>query len=316
MVLTESERKRKEAATYIVKTLSKESSVVERPLCKVDVLNIPNSVEAAVRTWIRKHKGKHEVYGSAAMATQSFIARQPNDLDIVVENPRGTSQALTRILRAKKLKTKTISKPKWNSYAIQIQDKKGEYKTALDIHPIKEHTKKFDLYGKSVPPKARRGISLQSAGDQLLRKGNAITQSSKEGMGASPHRNVKDTTDFIATAKALLSSMELRSAAKRAKAVKLRAAIRTWESHLRILKKGKTTKRESLTKTQKKKYVKKAVEQPDYAIEDLIFESKDKVVRRRKPIKKAKLKKKKHKRANTIMTIDEAMGKNLGVFKW
>lgn len=312
MVLSEQERKRKEAAKLIVKTLSSESSVIEKTLSKVDIKNIPNSVEPAIRSWIQQHKGKHEVYGSAAMATHSFGMRQPNDLDVVVENPRGVTQALSRLLRSKKITTKTVSKPKWNSYAIQIKDKKGEYQTAIDIHPIKGHAKNYALYGKTITPKQKRGITLQSATDQLLRKGNAITGTTKEGMGAASHRNVKDTEDFIATAKLLLSSMELKTEAKKAKATKLRVAIRMWETHLKRLKNGKSIpKKVVFTKPQKKRYVKKVVERPEYPIDDFVFETEQRVVRKKKVVKKVKPKTKKRKRTTSPFAIDEMMGKEL-----
>lgn len=320
MVLSVQERKRKEAAKLIVKTLSNESSVVEKTLSKVDIKNIPNSVEPAIRNWIRQHKGKHEVYGSAAMATHSFGTRQPNDLDVVVENPRGVSQALSRLLRSKKITTKTVSKPKWNSYAIQIKDKKGDYQTAIDIHPIKGHAKKYELHGKTIGSSQKQGVTLQSATDQLLRKGNAITLTHKGVMGAGPHRNVKDTEDFIATAKLLLSSMELKTEAKKAKATKLRAAIRTWESHLKQLKNGgAVSKKVVFTKPQKKRYVKKVVEQPEYPVDEFVFETEQRVVRKKKVVKKPKPKQKRKKRRRTTspMAIDEMMGKELGaMWKW
>lgn len=319
MTLTPQERTRKEAAMLIVKALSTEPSVVEKTLSKVDIKNIPNNVEPAVRKWIREHKGRHEVYGSAAMATHTLKGRQPNDLDIVVENPRAASQAIARVLRNKDVKIKTSSKPKWNSYLIQIQDRKGEYKDAIDIHPIKDHSQSYKLYGKTLPPGSKQGITLQSATDQLLRKGNAITKYVGGEMGASPHRNVKDTEDFISTAKLLVSSMELRSEAKKRKATKVKAAIRTWESYLRTLKRGRAvSKRKPFTAPQKKRYVTKAVEHPEYTIGDLIFESEKRVVQKKKVVKKVKQKPKKRKsRKGSTLAIDEMMGAEMRrMCKW
>ena len=82
MKLIQPEQKRFDAALLIAKTLGNELSVVSKPLSSVDVKNIPNSVEPQIKDWIRKYKGKSEVYGSGAMSTHSFHARKPQDLDI------------------------------------------------------------------------------------------------------------------------------------------------------------------------------------------------------------------------------------------
>jgi hypothetical protein len=318
MTLTPQERKRKEAAMLIVKALSTESSVVEKTLSQVDIKNIPNRVEPAIRRWLQQHKGKHEVYGSAAMATHTLRGRQPNDLDIVVEKPRYAAQSLARMLRNEGVSLKTSSKPKWDSYIIQIRDSKGEYKDAIDIHPIKRHSQSYQLYGKSLPPGNKQGITLQSASDQLLRKGNAITKYVSGEMGASPHRNVKDTEDFISTAKLILASMELRSEAKKRKATKVKAAIRTWEGHLKSLKGRATSKRDTFTKPQKKRYVATAMKHPDYTIGDLVFASEKRVVKKKKVVKKPKPKTKKRKtQKHSTLAIDDMMGKELKrLMKW
>jgi hypothetical protein len=283
--LTVPEKHRYDAAKIICKALSNETSVIAKTLSRVNIKNIPDSIEPAIRNWIRKYKGKSEVYGSGAMATHSTIARRPQDLDIVIDNPSHAAHALSQLIKRKGIKTKIIANLTWNSYVLQIYKDKQWY-DAIDIHPIKDHHGKYDFYGSSKPPTNKKGINLQQASDQLLRKANAITQRKKDGsMGASPHRELKDTTDFISTTELLLASMEVKSKAQQAKAKQVRAALKTWKSYALKVKGYKTAdKRKPLSKSHKKKFIAGAIKHSDTDVNDLIFE-KDKIIIREKIIK-------------------------------
>ena len=92
------DKQRRTAAMTIVKTLGDELSVVAKPLARVDVRNIPNRVEPAVRSWLRNHSD-HEVYGSAAMALHQITGRQPADLDIVIGDPNAAARSLASVMR-------------------------------------------------------------------------------------------------------------------------------------------------------------------------------------------------------------------------
>jgi hypothetical protein len=190
--LTPTEQRRKTAAKTICSTLSKEFSVIAKPLASVNIRNIPDAAELAVRNWIRSHAGRHEVYGSSAMATHSVTARPPQDLDIVIDNPGHAARVLADILRRKRIKTKVTANPEWKSYVVQVM-KNGAWVDAIDIHPIQEHSGKFEFHGESQKPIATRGINIQRASDQLLRKANAVTTITEGRMGAPEKRNFKDT---------------------------------------------------------------------------------------------------------------------------
>jgi len=286
--LTQSEERRRNAALIIVKTLSEEASVVSKPLSAVNVRNIPDNAEADIRNYIRTLKS-HEVYGSTSMATHSIHARRPNDLDIVVTNPRKVAYDFSNIMRRKGIKTKVVGNPEWGSYVVQVNIK-GEWEDCCDVHPISDFRGKYDFYGSSKLPLKKKGISLQRASDQLLRKANAITQRKKDGsMGAPPHRELKDTIDFITTTELLLASMELKSKAQLAKAKRVKEELKVWKAHLRKLKGDKKkkaiTKKKPLSATRQKKFISKAIKKPGKDVDDLIFEN-GKVIERKTPIAK------------------------------
>ena len=271
---------RRSAALTICKSLGNELSVVATPLSQVDIRNIPNSTEPAVRNWIRTHAGRHEVYGSGAMATHRIHGRQPADLDIVIDNPRHAANALAGVMRGKGVPCKITPSKSPDAFVVQVK-RRGEWVDALDIHPIAGHAGKYDFHGQSKPPMTANGINIQTAADQLLRKANAITQKG----GAAPKRELKDTQDFISTAKMLLASIETRTAAQQARAKKVKAAIRVWESHLKTIKGAPPKpKRKQISKTRKTQYAKKAAASPGVNLDDLVFTSGDKVQQRKRSI--------------------------------
>ena len=286
--LTQAEEKRRSAARTICKTLSEETSVVSKPLSSVNIRNIPDNAEATIRNYIRTLKN-HEVYGSASAATHSIHARRPNDLDIVVTNPSKVARDFSNIMRIKGMKTKIVGNPEYGSYVVQANIK-GEWVDCCDVHPISDFRGKYNFYGSSKMPVKKNKISIQRLSDQLLRKANSITQRQKDGsMGAAPHREEKDLSDFIATAENLLASMQLKSKAQLAKAKQVKEELKVWKAHLRKLKSGKkkaTTKRKPLSVTRQGKFVRKAVTQPDKDIDNLIFENGKVIERKVSAIKK------------------------------
>lgn len=278
--LTSAEQRRKTAARTIVKTLGNEFSVIAKPLSSVNIRNIPDVAESAVRNWLRTHIGCHEVYGSGAMATHSVTARPPQDLDIVIDNPGHAARVLADILRRKRIKTKVTANPQWKSYVVQVM-KNGAWVDAIDIHPIQEHSGKFDFHGESQKPIATRGINIQRASDQLLRKANAVTAITEGRMGAPEKRNLKDTIDFITTSELLLASLELKTKAQQARASQVRSAIKVWRSHLRMLEtapgekkpgRKKPGRKKPVSKTRADTFISKAKSRPAVDLDNLIFE--------------------------------------------
>ena len=272
MNLIQPEKIRYDAALKIVKTLGNELSVVSKPLASVDIKNIPNSVEPQIKDWIRKYKGKSEVYGSGAMATHSIHTRKPTDLDIVIDNPKHAAYSLAKIVKNKGHKVKIIPNPQYNSYVVQIQIN-DTFVDALDIHPIEGHYGKYELYGSSKAPLNKRGIAIQRASDQLLRKARIITSIGKDGrMGAPLARELKDTTDFVATAELLLASLELKSRAQLARAREVKSGIKIWKTYLKTLK-GSVSKSKPISKTRKEKFKRKAINNPSVDLDRFIFEN-------------------------------------------
>jgi hypothetical protein len=159
------------------------------------------------------------------------------------------------------------------AFVVQVLKRK-DWVDALDIHPIAGHAGKFDFHGESKPPMAKKGISIQRAADQLLRKANAVTAKQPDGrMGAAEHRNLKDTQDFIATAKTLLASMQLKSKAEQGRAKKVKEAIQVWERHLKTIEGApkKPPKRKAISNTRQKRFKAKARAKPAQHTDNLIF---------------------------------------------
>ena len=276
---------RRSAAKTICKTLGDELSVIAKPLAAVNIRNIPDTAEPAIRNWIRKHAGKHEVYGSAAAATHRVGGRRPADLDIVLANPRAAATALAGILKHKSIRCKVVPSQSPGAYVVQVLQR-GTWVDALDIHPIAGHAGKYDFHGQSKKPIATKGITIQTTADQLLRKANAVTARQSNGrVGAAPKRNLKDTQDFISTAKTLLASLELKSKAQQSRAKKVKAAIRIWENHLKTIKGApKPPKRKAISKTRATRFKTKAATTPATNIDNLIFPSnKQKIIERKTP---------------------------------
>jgi hypothetical protein len=266
------DKQRKTAAMTIVKVLDDELSVVAKPLSQVDIVNIPNRVEPAIRNWIRKHAGKHEVYGSGAMATHQITGRKPADLDLVITDPNAAARSLATVMRRGGVKCKVVPSQSAGAYIVQTY-LRNEWQDALDIHPLAGHGGKFEFYGRSKSPMTKNGIRIQRAADQLLRKANSVTGTRTDGsMGAAPAREMKDTSDFVANARLLLASMETRTAAQTARAKRVRKAIGVWERHLKTIPGAPAKpKRKPVSKTRNTRFTQKARANPAVELDNLIF---------------------------------------------
>jgi len=281
---------RRTAAMTIVKVLDDELSVVAKSLSQVDIRNIPDRVEPAVRGWLRKHAGNHEVYGSAAMATHQITGRQPADLDLVIADPNAAARSLAALMKRGGVKCRVIPSQSAGAFIVQTY-RRNEWGDALDIHPLEGHAGKYEFHGQSKPPMTKNGIRIQRASDQLLRKANSVTGTRDDGsMGAAPARELKDTRDFVANARLLLASMETRTAAQQARARRVRAAIVVWERHLKTIPGAPAKpKRKPVSKTRTKRFTQKARANPGVELDDLIFAGGAAVIEREVPISPIKI---------------------------
>lgn len=306
-----SDEKRRKAALYIVKTLTRQNSIIQKPLSRVNIKNIPDDTEPRIKDWIRRYKGAKEVYGSAAMAARAIRTRRPGDLDFAVDNPEYAANALAGIFKRKGYTTRINVDLKYQRYVVQIKKNK-RWVDVIDIHPIQKFHTKYDFYGRSIPSEKIRGIPIQKVADQLLRKANSITQRRRDGsMGAPPHRELKDTRDFIQAAQLLLESLETRSRAEKKRAEQVRKALKVWKQYQKQLKNGGKVKTpKQISKTRAKKFVKKAVKKPSVDVDRLVFLDDDVLgVEKAKPARKKKgvktVKKKVKKKKGLGKTVDE-----------
>lgn len=274
--LTASENIRYKSGIRILDILGKERSVVAKPLSQINIKNIPDTVEPAIRAWIKKQKN-HEIYGSAAVRTRSIISRQPADLDLVVVNPKKAATAIAAIMRDKGVKVKIDSDPKYNAYKIQIQ-KNGKWIDSIDIHDAKGHYGKYEVYGSSSAPTTRDNLRIQRAHDQLLRKARSVmgTDPKTGKMEAPKARRLKDTIDFITVSKLLIASKKLKGKAEYKRAMAAEKELKVWEKYLKSLEedkgKKKITKKKQISKTRRKQFTAFALKNPTVPIENIVFE--------------------------------------------
>ena len=231
--LTKTEQKRHKDGMTILRTVGNETSVITKPLKTTHASNVPDRAAPSLDKYI-KSINNHELYGSLAMSSRTFHSRAPQDVDIVVNQPKKVASDVRKIMQQSGSKARIESNPEYNSHVVQVK-KKGEWVDAVDIHPLQEHNVKFDVYGKSLPPRIIKGVKVQRAADQLLRKANAVMQyNEKEGrMGAPSHRRQKDVVDFVTTSRLLLDSKQLKAEAELAQVKEARKALTSWKRHAR-----------------------------------------------------------------------------------
>jgi len=230
---TKAEEQRYQDGMTILKTVSDETSVVVKELNTTDAANVPDRAAPSLDKYIQSIN-EHELYGSLAMQSRTFAARKPNDVDIVLNQPKKVALDVRRIMQRSGSKARIESNPQFNSHVVQVM-RKGEWVDAVDIHPLQEHAVKFDVYGKSLPPRIIKGVKVQRAADQLLRKANSVMgYNEKEGrMGAPAHRREKDVVDFVITSRLLLDSKQLKAEAELAQVKEARNALTSWRQHAR-----------------------------------------------------------------------------------
>lgn len=271
MSLSAKEQKLYDDGMTILETVGNENSSVSKDLKSTNASNVPDTTADALDRYLKLNPS-HEVYGGLAMHTHTFGGRKPADIDVVVSNPRKVSKDVNRIMRRKGIKTKVVGNPAFGSFVVQVE-KNNEMVDAVDIHPIKGHRGKYDVYGESLLPVKTDGINVQVAADQLLRKANSVMSTTKGKMGPPKHRILKDTTDFITTSRLLLDSKELEAKAELKRVDKARKALQSWKKHARTLE-GYNHKKTPIGKdpipaTHEKRFINYALKNPCVDIDDI-----------------------------------------------
>ena len=273
--LTQEEMYRKKAGLGLLHLLSDEKSVVAKPLKSSAAGNVPKGASSSLDRII-KNEQCHEVYGSLALSSQSFVSRTPGDCDIIVRNPNITAEKISTSFKRQGYKTEVEKNPEYGSAVVRVK-KGNKFVDVADIHPVKDHYGDFDVYGSSKLPKKVAGVNIQPASDQLLRKGNSVMGYNEQDkrMGATEKRRTKDNEDFITTARLLLDSRELRANAELRRVQHGRKKLSVWKKHARKLKGYDSKKtyigKDPIPQNKENQFIAFALSNPKVNINDIYF---------------------------------------------
>lgn len=274
--LTAEEKELLKAGMTVVRTVSSEHSVYGTSPAKIDAADVPNDVEPEIYEHLRRLPA-HEVYGSVPAAAQSPVSRTPSDIDMVVPDPRATAYAIKAKFEAKGYETNITSMPRFNSYVVQVKNERGEFVDAADIHPMDGHYGSYDVHGQSLAPYHNDGLYVQRVADQLMRKSNSVLGNNRKdgGWGPAEHRQVKDTVDFVVTARTLLESKKLQAEAELKRVEKADKALDKWEAHVKTMDgydpKKHRVGRDPIPERLEQKYIKFAQEHGDADVDDIVI---------------------------------------------
>lgn len=275
MRLNRRERKRYDSGLMILKTLSTERSVISKTVKPSDAANVPDNSSDEIRKIIQQVKN-HEVYGSLATKSKTMASRDPNDIDVAVDNPYDKALKIAEVLKRKGHNVKISSMEQFNSHVVQIK-KKGEWVDVVDLHAHEDHVSRvFDVYGKTTPPDKIDGLYIQTTNDQLLRKGNSVMAYDEKTnvFGARPHRKAKDVGDFITTSRLLLDSKELKARAELARVKAGRERLKVWRKHAKGIKgASKNLGKDPIPDEMEKMFIDFAVKNPEVDVDDIKFKT-------------------------------------------
>jgi len=203
---------------FLVKSLADENSVVSKPLDPTKAKNVPSDVSDDINDLLRNSRQHHEVFGSLAMESRTFYGRPPSDIDVAVEFPDQAAQSFGQALANKGHRVRIRNIPEHQAVRIEVEKNGGNWVEALDLHSNYNHLQGRDtkpVFIEPIPPDTVEGINIQTANEQLIRKGNSAMRYNEQTgeFGARKHRRCKDVTDFITTARLLIDSKQLRAEA-------------------------------------------------------------------------------------------------------
>jgi len=267
------------AGMTIVRFASTARTLVRKNVSSAHATTISKKTGEAIDNWLRKQTG-HIIYGSLPSYRQSFQARKPVDLDLVVDDLK---EAATEILELFKKTSKKESRIKQTKYGYCIQTKtNGAWITAVDIHKLGTYHRKY-VHGSTLEPYKKDKLIIQRITDQVLRKADSVM----EQRIIKPKRHLKDVVDFINISKLLIESKEIRQLAKIAKGKKVkeanqilveakeaRDALKIWEQYARAIKdygKKHRIKKAVIPPQKKEQFIAFAKSNPKIAVENLMF---------------------------------------------
>ena len=267
------------AGMTIVRFASTARTLVRKNVSSAHATTISKKTGEAIDTWLRKQP-EHVIYGSLPSYRQSFQARKPVDLDLVVNDLREAATEILEIFKKKSQKESRIKQTQ-RGYTIQVKTN-GDWITAVDIHKLGTYHRKY-IHGSTLEPYEKDKLNIQRITDQVLRKADSVM----EQRIVKPKRHLKDVVDFINISKLLIESRKIRQLAKIAKGKKIkeanrilieakeaREALKVWEQYARTLEdygKKYRIKRKTIPENKEEQFIAFAKANPKIPVENLMF---------------------------------------------
>ena len=268
----------RKAGLLVMKTLTDQFSVYQKPISTKQAKDIPKEVHAFLDRFLKTNNA--EVFGSLAMQSYTHISRTPGDLDVVVPNPQYVATYIAGELRRAGYRTAVVQHPWFGSYAVKVVRKDGTSVAVADVHDMSRHLVRHEVYGESRLPLRAGGMRVQAPEDQLLRKGNSLFGTNTRGaFGPEPHRAEKDLQDFLVIARTLLDSKKLQGQADLKKVKQAEKALRYLETHAASVPGVSMTKvrADPIPAADERRFVRHAVANPEIDVEDLAFTGKGRI---------------------------------------
>jgi hypothetical protein len=259
-----SQEELRRAGLLVMRTLTDQFSVYQKPVSAKQGADIPREVHAWLDRFLKTNNA--EVFGSLAMQSYAHNPRTPKDLDLVTENPGLVANYLVAELRRAGYKAKAEDHPWIGGYAVKMLKRDGTEVTVADVHSMAKHLVKHEVYGESRLPLRVGGMRVQVAEDQLYRKGNSLFgKNAAGGDGPEPHRAEKDLQDFVVIARTLLDSKKLQGQADLKKVAQAEKALALLARHASAIPGvSKTTIRaDPIPAADEKKFIRHAVQNPE-----------------------------------------------------
>lgn len=262
----------RKAGLLVMKTLTDQFSVYQKPVSTKQAKDIPKEVHAFLDRFLKTNNA--EVFGSLAMQSYTHISRTPGDLDVVVPNPQYVATYIAGELRRAGYRTAVVQHPWFGSYAVKVVRKDGTSVAVADVHDMSRHLVRHEVYGESRLPLRAGGMRVQAPEDQLLRKGNSLFGTNSKGVaGPEAHRAEKDLQDFLVIARTLLDSKKLQGEADLRKVKEAEKALRYLADHAASFAgvNQKKIRADPIPAKHEKAFIRHAVANPEIDVEDLAF---------------------------------------------
>ena len=268
----------RKAGLLVMKTLTDQFSVYQKPVSTKQAKDIPKEVHAFLDRFLKTNNA--EVFGSLAMQSYTHISRTPGDLDVVVQNPQYVAQYIANELRRAGHRAVVEQHPWIGGFAVKVVRKDGTSVAVADVHDMSRHLVRHEVYGESRLPLRAGGMRVQAPEDQLLRKGNSLFGTNSKGVaGPEAHRAEKDLQDFVVIARTLLDSKKLQGEADLQKVREAEKALRYLEQHATGIPgvNAKKVRADPIPAADERRFVRHAVANPEIDVEDLAFTGKGRI---------------------------------------